>query len=263
MDSGQIAGWSDPTSGFVAGFPANTQGALRPFLKTVHRERGTRLFSFLDEIDCVWFPHVGTVVSLLVPLLDGQNIETGLVGHRGTVGGSAVVNGRKALSSAVIQNGEALSTISVDRFRILMDHDEALRDHVNKHEQFAYVQAQQTAACNAVHHVETRLCRWLLQARDMAESDTLGFTQEFIGNILGVRRTTVTLVARQLQRLGFIKYTRGRIQLIDVPGLEEASCECHKTIKEQHDRLLGRLDNVASTTPLLEPCARVGMQGGT
>jgi Mn-dependent DtxR family transcriptional regulator len=87
------------------------------------------------------------------------------------------------------------------------------------------------------------LCRWLLQARDTAESDTLDFTQEFIGHILGVRRTTVTLIARHLQSLGFIKYTRGRIQLVDVPGLEDAACECHKSIRDHYNRLLVRREN--------------------
>jgi CRP-like cAMP-binding protein len=241
MHSGFIAGTSQ--SGFLTSLPPHTQSALQPLLKDVSRERGTKLFGYLDQIDFVWFPHVGTVVSLLVPLLDGQNIETGLVGHMGLVGGSSVANGRIALSTAVVQNGEALSIAPVDRFRALMEHDPALRGRVSNHEQFAYLQAQQTAACNAVHQVETRLCRWLLQARDMAESDTLGFTQEFIGNILGVRRTTVTLVARQLQSLGFIRYSRGKIELIDVPGLEEASCECHKAIRDQYDRLLARRDN--------------------
>jgi CRP-like cAMP-binding protein len=119
----------------------------------------------------------------------------------------------------------------------------SFQSRVLAHEQFLYAQAQQTAACNAVHRVETRLCRWLLQARDTAESDTLDFTQEFIGHILGVRRTTVTLIARHLQSLGFIKYTRGRIQLIDVPGLEDAACECHKSLKDSYNRLLVRREN--------------------
>jgi CRP-like cAMP-binding protein len=232
-------------SGFIASLPADSQSALEPLLTTVQRERGTKLFDFLDQIDFVWFPHTGTVVSLLIPLLEGQSIETGLVGHMGVVGSSAVANGGTALSTAMVQNGDALSSAPIERVRELIERDAVLRHRMNSHEQFLYIQAQQTAACNAVHQVETRLCRWLLQAREMAESDTLGFTQEFIGHILGVRRTTVTLIARHLQSIGFIKYSRGRIQLVDIPGLEEAACECHKTIKDQYDRLLVRRENAS------------------
>jgi CRP-like cAMP-binding protein len=230
-------------SGFIASLPADSQSALRPLLKSVQRERGTKLFDYSDQIDFVWFPHTGTIVSLLIPLLDGQSIETGLVGHMGVVGSSAAANGGIALNTAIVQNGDALSAAPLERIRELIKHDPVLRHRIVNHEQFLYVQSQQTAACNAVHQVETRLCRWLLQARYMAGSGTLGFTQEFIGNILGVRRTTVTLVARNLQSLGFIKYSRGQIDLIDVPGLEEASCECYKSLKEQYERLLMRRDN--------------------
>jgi CRP-like cAMP-binding protein len=126
-----------------------------------------------------------------------------------------------------------------------MERHPSLGGRVVAHEHFLYAQAPQTAACNAVHRIETRLCRWLLQARDTAESDTLDFTQEFIGHILGVRRTTVTLNARQLQTLGLIQYTRGRIQLIDIPRLEEAACECHKAIRDNYNRLLVRRGNEA------------------
>jgi CRP-like cAMP-binding protein len=230
-------------TGFIASLSADVRAALEPFVKPIHCSRGSMLFDLAGSIESVWFPQKGTIVSLLIPLSEGENIETGFVGHFGLVGGSALMNGKTALCKAVVQSGGALRIASLDHVRRLIDQHPSFQRRVVANEQFPYAQAQQTAACNAIHRIETRLCRWLLQARDTAESDTLDFTQEFIGHILGVRRTTVTLIARHLQSLGFIEYTRGRIQLIDVPGLEEAACECHKAIKDNYHRLLVRREN--------------------
>lgn len=114
-----------------------------------------------------------------------------------------------------------------------------------RHEQTLYSQAQQSTACMATHHVEASLCRWLLRARDLSGSDTLHFTQEFLGEMLGVRRTSVTVVARTLQRAGMVKYARGKIRILDVEGLEEAACECYGTIKSHYKQLLGHNDESA------------------
>jgi CRP-like cAMP-binding protein len=107
-----------------------------------------------------------------------------------------------------------------------------------RHEQTVYAQAQQSAACFATHQVQARLCRWLLRARDLSESDTLSFTQEYLAEMLGVRRTSVTLVAHTLQTAGFIKYTRGKIQIIDAEGLAESACECYETVKRHYEKLI-------------------------
>jgi CRP-like cAMP-binding protein len=230
-------------TGFIASLPDDVRVALEPLVKSIHCPRGTMLFDLADTIESVWFPEKKTIVSLVIPLVEGETIETGFVGHWGLVGGSALLNGKTALCKALVQSGDALHIASIDQIREVMTQHPSFQSRVLAHEQFLYAQAQQTAACNAVHRVETRLCRWLLQARDTAESDTLDFTQEFVGHILSVRRTTVTLIARHLQSLGFIKYTRGRIQLIDVPGLEDAACECHKSIKDSYNRLLVRREN--------------------
>jgi hypothetical protein len=108
-----------------------------------------------------------------------------------------------------------------------------------RHEQTVYAQAQQSAACLAAHHVEARLCRWLLRARDLSGSDTLSFTQEYLGEMLGVRRTSVTAVAHSLQAAGLIKYARGKIHVLDADGLQETACECYETVKRHYARLLG------------------------
>jgi CRP-like cAMP-binding protein len=110
-----------------------------------------------------------------------------------------------------------------------------------RHEQTLFAQAQQSTACMANHQVEARLCRWLLRARDLCGNDHLPFTQEFLAEMLGVRRTSVTTVAHTLQQAGMIKYRRGRIEILNVEGLRDSACECYKTVKEQHDQLLGSL----------------------
>jgi CRP-like cAMP-binding protein len=112
-----------------------------------------------------------------------------------------------------------------------------------RHEQTVYAQAQQSAACFATHLVEARLCRWMLRARDLSESDDLPFTQEYLGQMLGVRRTSVTAVAQTLQEAGLIKYARGKIQIVDAEGLEESACECYGSVKTLYEKLIGPLKN--------------------
>ena len=108
-----------------------------------------------------------------------------------------------------------------------------------RHEQIVLVQAQQSAACNATHTVEARLARWLLRCRDLQGSDDLLLTQEFVAEMMGVRRTSVSVVANTLQQAGFIRYRRGHIRILNLEGLQETACECYQTIKTHSDRLLG------------------------
>jgi CRP-like cAMP-binding protein len=107
-----------------------------------------------------------------------------------------------------------------------------------RHEQVLFAQAQQSAACNASHAVEARLARWLLRSRDLSGGATLDLTQEFLGQMLGVQRTSVSLVAHTLQKAGLITYRRGRIKITDLKGLRETACECYAAVKTHYDRLL-------------------------
>jgi CRP-like cAMP-binding protein len=107
-----------------------------------------------------------------------------------------------------------------------------------RHEQVLFAQAQQSAGCNASHTVEARMCRWLLRIRDLTGADHMKLTQEFLAQMLGVRRTSVSLVAGTLQKAGFIKYRRGEIHLLDVAQIEAGACECYGTVKGHYARLL-------------------------
>jgi CRP-like cAMP-binding protein len=147
------------------------------------------------------------------------------------------------VSRAVVQIGGRGVSCDVDALKHAARQSETLHSLLIRHEQVVYAQAQQSAACNITHTIEERLARWLLRARDHSQSDALPFTQEFLGEMLGVRRTSVSVVAHRLQQAGFLKYTRGRIQITDPSGLEESACECYSTVSKYYDTLLGNLPN--------------------
>jgi CRP-like cAMP-binding protein len=126
----------------------------------------------------------------------------------------------------------AVTEIAASQFRKAIDSSDAVRDLCIRYNEVLLVQARVTAACNALHPVESRFCRWLLQSADRAESDTVELTQEFLAEMLGVRRTSVTEVASNIQRLGAITYSRGVIQILDRGALESLACECYQTLLE-------------------------------
>ena len=127
----------------------------------------------------------------------------------------------------------------MDGFCRLAEQDGEFKDKLARHEQYVLAQAQQAAACNATHALEPRLARWLLRCRDLLRSDDIALTQEFLSEMLGVRRSSVTLVAIALQDAGLIRYQRGHIRVIDVEGLMDCACECYETIRSEGERLLG------------------------
>ena len=153
------------------------------------------------------------------------------------IGMASALDGKIALSRAVVQlEGEAMVCDS-GAFRGAVLQSESLLAIVMRHEQALFAQAQQSTACMANHEVEARLCRWLLRARDLAGSDELPFTQEFLSDMLGVRRTSVTSVAHALQGAGIIRYSRGRIRIVDLQRLRDSACECYETVKAEAVRV--------------------------
>jgi len=224
---------------FLASLPEANVAALRPHLRAVDLPRGMVLFEVGDAIEQVYFPYSG-VVSLVVPLESGETIESAMIGRESLVGGSAALNGQVSVCKAVVQIGGAGSVLDIDKFRSLADSSATCRAALFKHEQLILVQAQQSAACNATHTVETRLARWLLRARDLQGSDDLQLTQEFISEMMGVRRTSVSVVANTLAQAGFLRYSRGQIRILNLEGLRETACECYLTVRSHADRLLGR-----------------------
>lgn len=207
--------------------------ALRPHLKLVHFEQEQVLFEAGGSIEATYFP-TSAVISIVVALSSGQAVEAAMVGRDGVVGASAALDGNMSLSRAVIQLSGAAMVCSLAGLRSAAMQSQPLLSLLIRHEQILYAQAQQSAACMAAHHVDARLCRWLLRSRDLSQSDTLLFTQEFLAEMLGVRRTSVTVVAHTLQMAGIIKYTRGKIQITNLEGLQDAACECYEVVKSQY-----------------------------
>jgi CRP-like cAMP-binding protein len=213
--------------------------AILPYLKSIELPQETVLFEDGDPIKLVYFPQSG-IVSLVVDLASGEMIETGMVGRDSLVGGLSALDGRVSLNRAVVQVAGAASVLPADRVREIAEQSIAFRTTLIRHEQAILAQSQQSAACNAVHSLEARLARWLLRCRDLLGSEEISLTQEFLGQMLGVRRTTVTLAARVLQGAGLISYRRGHIHINDPEGLKECACECYEALRSRTDRLLGQ-----------------------
>ena len=220
----------------LSSLPLGTQEALKPHLKTVELKHGTVLFEPSSTVDHVYFPHSG-VISLVVELEEGDMLETAMVGRDGVLGVTSALDGKFSLNKAIVQAAGGAFIASADSVGELALKDQAFRSRLIRHEQVLFASAQQSAACNASHLVEARLCRWLLRMRDLA-GDDLHLTQEFLGQMIGVRRSIVSLVAGTLQAAGLIKYNRGHIRILDVAGLKEASCECYEATKAYYDKML-------------------------
>jgi hypothetical protein len=168
----------------------------------------------------------------------GEMIETAMVGRDGVVNGTSALDGKTALHRGIVQVAGEAATMRPDPLRKLAAEFEPLHGILIRHEQVLLAQAQQSAGCNASHTVEARMCRWLLRMRDLTGSDDLQLTQEFLAQMLGVRRTSVSVVAGTLQKAGFIRYSRGNIRLLNIAQLQEGACECYATVKRHYDRML-------------------------
>jgi CRP-like cAMP-binding protein len=226
-------------NGLLASLRQEELAGLLPYLKVVELPQETVLYESGDAIKAVYFPIRG-LVSLVVDLASGEMIEAAMVGRDSLAGGSSAFDNMLSLNRAVVQVGGTASALDADRLRELAHQNKTFRATLARHEQFILAQAQQGAACNATHTLEARLSRWLLHCNDFIGSDDIALTQEFLAEMLGVRRTSVSLVAHTLQMAGFIRYRRGHIRLLNIDGLKESACECYATIKAHGERLLGR-----------------------
>lgn len=209
---------------------AGDRAALKPHLKLTPMVRGTVLHVAMNPIDYVYFPLSG-MISLLAVMSTGEQIETGIVGREGVVGASIGTFGPNSFGQSTVQMpGQALR-ISRDAFMDRHQASAGFRNAVNQYQALILLQAQQSAACHALHTVEQRLCRWVLQSSDVIESDEINLTQEFLSHMLGVHRPAVSIAATALQARGLIKYTRGKIAIVNRPGLKKQACECYAIVQ--------------------------------
>lgn len=151
----------------------------------------------------------------------------------------AALGSPDAFYQAIVQVDGAGYSLEVEAARRLVHDSEAFRTLIARNEQFILTQSQQSSACNALHNLEQRLARWLLRVRDATGSDTFKLTQDFMSEMLGVRRTSVSVVAGKFQQAGWISYVRGHVRLERPDALEHCACECYSAVRSQHRMLLG------------------------
>jgi CRP-like cAMP-binding protein len=203
---------------------AKTLSKLNNQFRELDYPEGTALWNAGDLVRQIVFPVSGTI-SIRVPTKDGHGIEVATIGHEGAVGFHD--DGLPAVTQAVVQAPGRFMCITAQAFAAAAQKDEDIRRLADICNGWLLLQSQQTAACNAVHAADSRFCRWLLRASDALGADTVLVTQEAIAQALGIRRTTVTLIAQQLQLRGAISYRRGRVAIRDRASLQGAACDCY------------------------------------
>jgi CRP-like cAMP-binding protein len=219
--------------------PERDRALLLPHLKDVPLRAREVVFEAQDEIRQVLFPSRG-MISVFAVADDGDAIETASVGSEGAVGAIAALGIRSASGRAMVQISGEAKRIAVAQLQKAAGMSERIRDMILRSHEAITVQAQQSAACAALHDVEARLARWLLQAHDRSEGDNILLIQDYLAQALGVRRTTINLVIGSLQDAGLLRYRRGQIDLIDRNGLMARSCACYGIVRRQVDGVLLR-----------------------
>jgi CRP-like cAMP-binding protein len=228
-----------PRNLILARMPEDVYKNVARFLVPIDLPLGMLLSTPNESIDYIYFP-VSGLISVDALTDGGESVEVGVIGREGLAGVSGLLNHRQMSHSVIMQGpGSGL------RCRTGVVRDEFLKGgpFAQLIHSFLYmqmVQMAQSVLCNRLHPVEARMARWLLTAADRTQSETLQLTQEFLAQMLGSRRSTVTVAAGQLQREGLIDYTRGKINIVNRPGLESRACECYQIVRGTYDRLIGR-----------------------
>ncbi len=208
---------------------------LRPHLRTVEIEHGKVLAESRHQVRQVYFPHSG-IISCVVEMEDGSAIESGMIGYDGVFGATQALDDKVSLHKVVVQVPGWATVVDADHLKAVAQSSPDFLRLLAKYESFFLGQVQQTTACNALHSVEQRVCKWLLRMHDLAGSE-LPLTQEFLAQMMGVRRTSVTGVATQLQKEGLIAYRRGKVTILSIDLVQKRACECHRAVQEQYTEM--------------------------
>ncbi|GKT18683.1 Crp/Fnr family transcriptional regulator [Acidovorax sp. SUPP2522] len=224
------------SNGILHAMAADDLQRWLPLIDVLELPLGQVLYESGAAVRHIYFPSTA-IVSLLYVMEDGSSAEIAVVGREGVVGISLFMGGGSILSRAVVQSAGRAFRIRADRIRGDVANP-AILPLLLRYIQALITQMSQTAVCNRHHMLDQQLCRWLLLSLDRLEGSTLVMTQELIAGMLGVRREGVTEAAMKLQKAGLIRYTRGRIEVLDRPALEQRSCECYAVVKREYDRLL-------------------------
>nr|QEO74280.1 Transcription regulator, crp [uncultured bacterium] len=221
----------------LAALPREEYERMAPNLKTVSLLLGSILYIPDETIQHVYFPKT-CVISILAALEDGATVEAGVTGSEGMVGVPIVLGADSTPNQALTQVAGDAWQMPAENLREEFRRGGKLHDLLLRYTHTLFTQVAQTAACNRVHRIDERLARWLLITHDRVRSDCFILTQEFLARMLGVHRPGVTEAAVALREKNLINYSRGKITVLDRPGLEDASCECYRIVKEEYDRYL-------------------------
>ena len=211
---------------------------LLPHLSAITLKRGAVLVEAGEDVTRCFFPCDGTMATLIVALADGSTAEAATVGREGAIGGIVSLGHKPAFARAVVQIGGTALRIDSDRLEELKAQSPSLRDVISRYADCLLAQVLQSVACNVLHSLEPRFCRWLLHVHDRSGGSDVPLTQEMLAEMLGVQRTTVTAVATALQAKGLIRTRRGRIAILDRAGIEAMACSCHGAVVDHFERVL-------------------------
>lgn len=220
----------------LASLPSEELTALQPHLEQVSLSLGQPIIFPDEPIPFVYFP-LNALLSLVTVMEDGSTVEAGAIGREGMAGLPILLDAGTTPMQTLTQIPGQAVRIKAEIIKKAFDQGGALQKILHRYIHTTLVTSSQTAACNRLHHIETRLCRWLLMSSDGVSSEELALTQEFLATMLGVRRAGVSEAASQLQDQGLIRYQRGRIQIVDKKRLEASACECYKVVKAEYNRL--------------------------
>ncbi len=222
----------------LSALPIEEYKRLLPNLELVSLNFKQIIYAPDEPIEYVYFPNSG-VISLVNVTEDGKTVEAGMVGNEGMAGIPVLLGADKMPSLAISQVVGDAVRMKADVFKREVTPGTSLYKLLLRYTQALLNQISQSVACNSLHPVERRCCRWLLMCHDRVRSDQFMVTQELLSQMLGVRRASVSVVAATVQKAGLIRYNRGRITIVDREGLEAGSCECYRVVKQEFDRLLG------------------------
>jgi CRP-like cAMP-binding protein len=222
----------DPKSGHQANrlLRGTEFRALLPSLEIVQLERREAVFDAGQPIRHVFFPH-SAVICLMAGMQESSTAATATIGREGVIGFEVILGRTTAIHRALVQVSGSASRIGAQELAAAIRENVELRALLLRYIGALFVQVTQSVACNSLHRVEQRCSRWLLMAHDRAGRDRFGLTQEYLAEILGVHRPTVTIAACKLQRAGVIRYSRGVLTIVDRDGLENSACECYRIVK--------------------------------
>ncbi|MEH2080201.1 MAG: Crp/Fnr family transcriptional regulator [Nostoc sp.] len=230
--------FQQPANKLLAALPANDYQRLFPHLKLVSLEVHQTLYQAGEPIAQIYFPH-NSMVSIVTTMEDGSTAEVGIVSNEGMAGIPAILGNNITTTTSFVQISGAAMQMNADVLKAEFNQGGAIQTLLLSYIQAIYSELMQAAACNRLHTLDERLARWLLTVSDRVESEDFPLTQQFISQMLGVRRSGVTVAASTLSRAGMISYHRGHINILNREDLEATSCECYRIIQNEFARLLG------------------------